>query len=295
MHRAGAEPRSSVRVISELLDGASPQSYGRLFLLCYLLHAAGSLEAAALVPHVLRLCWASKAFHIRLDSLAMVRSFALAVEGHPVREQIVDALSEVDTDHWGLSSMLVEALDAYGLVESPYGEDLVREQVGQVLGAPADKESRELAYSIVGNQFEDVVAAPYVAVLEDLDPQQRVMLYVLASLGSPHYGFWNDWLLQQLVESRDPRALPAYERWATTLHTDALNPQEAVRCYALGVQGWAQLMPEPPELTGSEGDARAAWECYGAIIFWMHRPFLYLRYTWGRLSAGPGSLTAVVR
>jgi hypothetical protein len=272
MHRAGAQPRSVARVISPLLDGATTQSYGRLFLLCYLLHAAGSLEAAALVPRVLRLCWASRAFRIRLDSLVMVRSFALAVEGHPVREQIVDALSEIDTDHWGLSSMLVEALDAYGLIESPYDEDLVRAQVGQALGAPAEKESRELAYSIVGNQFEDVVAAPYISVLEDLDPEQRVMLYVSASLGSPHYGFWNDWLLQQLVESRDPRALPAYERWATTLHLDSSNPQEAVRCYALAVQGWAQLMPEPPELAGSEDDACAAWKCYGAIIFWMHRP-----------------------
>jgi hypothetical protein len=272
MHRADTEPRSVVRVISALLDGATAQTYGRLFLLCYLLHAAGGLEAAALVPRVLRLCWASGAYHIRLESLAMTRSFALAVEGHAVREQIVDALSEIDTDHWGLSSMLVEALDAYGLIESPYDEDLVRAQVSQVLDTPADKESRELAYSIVGNQFEDVVAAPYISVLGDLDPQQRGMLYVLASLGSPHYGFWNDWLLQQLTESRDPRALPAYERWTTALHTDTPNPQEAVRCYVLAVQGWAQLMPEPPELAGSGGDARAAWECYGAVIFWMHRP-----------------------
>lgn len=272
MHRAGAEPRSGVRVISALLNGATPQSFGRLFLLCYLLQAAGSLEAAALVPRVLRLCWESRAYHIRLESLAMTRSFASAVERHPVREQIVDALSEINTDHWGLSSMLVEALDAYGLIESPYDEDLVRTQIGEILDAPADKESRELAYSIVGNQFEDVVAAPYVSVLEDLDPQQRVTLYILASLGSPHYGLWNDWLLQQLVESRDPRAQPAYERWATTLHTDTPNPQEAVRCYALGVQGWAQLMPEPPKLSGPEDDTHAAWACYGAIIFWMHRP-----------------------
>jgi hypothetical protein len=271
VHQPGTKPRADVHVISTLLDGATPQSHGRLFLLCYLLQANGSLEAAALVPRVLRLCWASGAYHIRLDTLAMVRSFAAAVERQPVREQIVDALSEIDTDHWGLSSMLVETLHAYGQIESPYDEDLVRAQVGQALGNPSDEESRELAYGIVSSQFEDVIAASYISVLEGLDPQQRTMLYILASLGSPHYGFWNDWLLQQLVESRDPRALPAYERWATTLHTDTPNPQEAVQCYALAIQGWATLIPEPPELNDSEGDAHAAWACYGAIIFWMHR------------------------
>lgn len=272
LRQPGTHPGVDVRVISTLLDGATPRSYGRLFLLCYLLQVARSLEAAALVPRVLRLCWASSAYHLRLDSLAMVQSFAAAVERQPVREQIVDALSEIDTDHWGLSSMLVEALHAYGLIESPYDEDLVRAQVGQALGNPSDEESRQLAYSIVSGQFEDVIAGPYISVLEGMDPQQRTMLYILASLGSPHYGFWNDWLLQQLVESRDPRALPAYERWATTLHTDIPNPQEAARCYALAIQGWATLIREPPELTSSEGDAHAAWACYGAIIFWMHRP-----------------------
>jgi hypothetical protein len=292
-YRPGAEPADEVRVIAALLDGATPQSYSRLLLVCYLLQAARTPQAAALVPQVLRLCWASKVFHIRLDSLCMARGFAVAVEGHPAREQIAGALLEIDTGNWGLSSMLVDALHAYGLIEPLYDEDQVRAQVSQALSNPADQESRELAYSIVSRQFEDVIAAPYESVVEGLDPQQRTMLYTLASLGSTHYSFWNDWLLQHLVESRDPRALPAYERWATTLGTDSGSPQETARCYALAVQGWAQLMPQPPRLADSGSDARAAWQCYGAIIFWMHRPAITPAETcrqctphWQRLRAG---------
>jgi hypothetical protein len=69
--------------------------------------------------------------------------------------------------------------------------------------------------------------------------------------------------------------------------------QEVAACYALGVQGWAQLMPDPPRLADAQGDDQAAWECYGAIIFWMHRPGLGLaeykdeaKPYWRRLETG---------
>jgi hypothetical protein len=260
-------------VISDLLKGATPGSHGRLLLLCYLVRAADGMEAAALVPRLLRLCWASSAYHIMLDSLTVARSFAPVVQGHPLHGEIADALAECNSSNWALSSMLTEILAAYGLIEPPYDEEIVRADVNRALDDPTAQESRELAYSVVCNQFEDVVAAPFVAVVDDLTPARRILLYVLASLGSPHYGFWSDWLLENLIESGDPRALPAYERWATSLRTDTPSPREAARCYMLGVCGWAQLMPGPPELDGSaDNDARAAWECYGAIIFWLHRP-----------------------
>jgi hypothetical protein len=268
-----ARQRAGYHDLSGLLNGATPQSHGRMILLCYRLRAADGLEAAALVPRVLGLCWASGAYHIKLDSLAMVSSFATTVRGHQLHLEIADALAELHTSNWGLSTMLTEALAAYGLIDSPYDEELVLTQVGQALGEPAAQESRELAYAVVTNQFEDVIAAPYVSVIEGLTAEQRTMLYILASLGSPHYGFWNDWLLEHLVESRDPRALPAYERWATCLRTDTPSPHEAARCYALAVRGWAQLMPDPPSLADAAiDDAHAAWGHYGAIIFWLHRP-----------------------
>jgi hypothetical protein len=201
----------------------------------------------------------------------MTRSFARAVRGHPLHDEIADALAGIHTENWALSTMLVESLHAYGMIESPYDEPLVRAQIDQVLSNPSDQEARELAYAVAASQFEDVIAESYITVISDLSPEQRTMLYVLASAGSPAYGFLNDWLLQQLIESSDQRAVLAYQRWATRLNTDSPSHQEAVVCYTLAVQGWAQFMQEPPALAGASDDTHAAWECYGAIIFWMHR------------------------
>ena len=142
-----------------------------------------------------------------------------------------------------------------------------------MFGRPQDQDARELAYSVVSNQFEDVIAEPYVSVIDGLEPGRRIMLYTLASLGSPSYGFWNDWLLERLIEAGDRQALPAFERWATCLYTDTPSYQEAARCYALAVRGWAQFQPGPPPLADAgSGDAHAAWEHYGAVLFWLHRP-----------------------
>jgi hypothetical protein len=79
------------RVITDLLEGATSRSHGRLILLCYLLQTADGVEAAAQVPQVLRLCWASTAYHIMLDGLRMARSFASAVEGQPLHGEIAEA------------------------------------------------------------------------------------------------------------------------------------------------------------------------------------------------------------
>jgi hypothetical protein len=134
--------------------------------------------------------------------------------------------------------------------------------------------SRTLAYEVVASQFEHIIAAPYVEAIGSLPSGQRTALYTLASLGSPTYGAWNDVLLLDLAGSGDRTALPALQRWATRL--DSNNPvvQEVVTCYVLAIQGCAQFMTEPPELADSQDGDRAAWGCYGAIIFWMNKPGL---------------------
>lgn len=61
------------------------------------------------------------------------------------------------------SSQLVETLFSYDLIEPPDHEDSVLAGIAAVLANPEDPESRSWAYSILSNQFEDVVAAPYRA------------------------------------------------------------------------------------------------------------------------------------
>jgi hypothetical protein len=93
-------------------------------------------------------------------------------------------------------------------------------------------------------------------------------------LGSPSYGFWTDWLLRELINFADQATLPAFEHWATDLYTENAMTQEVISRYALAVQGWAQFMDSPPRLVDAETGDRAAWECYGAISFWLYRPGL---------------------
>jgi hypothetical protein len=268
---AAGELGVNLETLTGLVDGATMRSYARLLLLCELLQQTDGPEPAALGVRVLQLAWSSCAYHLRLNALLMIQSFAAATRGQAVRQQIIEVLEGLDAKNVMLSSQLVETLYSYDLISPSGDEDSVLARIAAILGNPEDEEARQWAYSIVSNQFEDVVAAPYIAAMERLTAEERTALYTLAALGSPSYGFWNDWLLRELLKSADRAALPAFEHWATDLHTDNAMTQEVISCYALAVQGWAQFMDSPPHLIDAESGDRAAWECYGAIIFWLSR------------------------
>jgi hypothetical protein len=42
----------------------------------------------------------------------------------------------------------------------------------------------------------------------------------------------------------------------------------------LAIQGCALFLDDSPRVTHCQTDDQAAWQCYGAIIFWMYRPHL---------------------
>lgn len=274
LRQLGRPSYAATRQMARVLEGATAASWGRLLLLTGHLQAAGGLDAATMAVPVLRLCWDSGAYHVRVDGLQMIESLAAAVEGHPLREEIISILESLDTSDFMLNTSLGETLHAYRLIDAAVDAAAIREQITQILGNPAASESRSLAYGIVASKFEDIIAAPYVEAVESLPPGQRTALYTLASLGSPSYGAWDDLLLYDLVRSGDRAALPAFQRWATQLDTSNPVIHEVTNCYFLAIQGCAQFMTEPPELADSQDTDRAAWGCYGAIAFWMTRPGL---------------------
>lgn len=269
LRRQGRPRRATASQMTPVLNGATPASWGRLLLLAGHLRAEDGLDGAVMALRVLRLCRDSGAYHVQLDGLHMIETFAAAVEGDPIREEIIDTLDSFGTDDFMLNTSLGEAWHAYGLIEASGDAGSVWEQIAQILGSPPSADSRTLAYSLVASQFEDIIAAPYFEAIGSLSPEQRTALYTLAVLGSPSYGAWNDVLLSDLVQSGDAAALPAFQRWATQLDSDNPAAREVVECYVLAMQGCAQFMTEPPELPGSQVGDRAAWGCYGAIIFWL--------------------------
>jgi len=271
LRQLGRPSRATARQMARVLEGATAANWGRLLLLAGHLKAEDGLDAAAMAVPVLRLCWDSGAYHVRLDGLHMIESFAAAVEGHPLREEIITLLEGFDTNDFMLNTSLAETLHAYRLIEADGNAEAVREQIAQLLSDPSSADSRALAYGVVASQFEDIIAAPYIEAIGSLPPGQRTALYTLASLGSPTYGAWNDVLLFDLVGSGDRTALPAFQRWATHLDSDNPAVREVATCYVLAIQGCAQFMTEPPGLAGSQDGDRAAWGCYGAIIFWMNK------------------------
>lgn len=265
--------RISEQQVATLLAGASSQSYGRLLLVCSMLSFPVSLEAAALGPQILRLCWDSGAYHVRLKGLMTVQHFAFVTDGHPLHDEIVAVLESFDSTNIDimLSTMVIEVMNSYGMIESPVPASQVAVEIRDVLQGELTNEKCERAYGIITAQFDDVIGDSYSMAIDELDTQQRTDLFTIAALGAPPHGFWNDWLLRRLIDLADPRTLPAFERWATMLNRETPYIQGVGSCYALAMEGSAQLMQTPPQLTDYQIQDDEAWQCYGTMIFWLHR------------------------
>jgi energy-coupling factor transporter ATP-binding protein EcfA2 len=274
--RRGEATKDVDRAIAQLVAKADSRSYGRLLLVCSMLDSARSAEAGAHLPKVLKLCWDSAAYHVRLAGLQAAERFARTLDGHPLHAQIVDILDTFDTTNLdlGVSTQLVETLNAYSAIDSPVQTDDAQSEIAEILQGEWTSDRCEHAYYVVANQFENIVGEAYGAVIDALDAEQRTTLYTMAAVGSPQHGFWNDWLLQTLADTCDRRTLPAFERWATHLNLDNGFIQSVGTCYMLAMQGSAQLVPTPPLLEHCRNNDEEAWQCYGAIVFWLHKPGL---------------------
>ena len=270
-----SKPPVGVSDLSPIIEAATPATYGRLMLLCDLLRALDGPEAAALALQLLRLCWDSGAYHVQLEGLTTIRSFAAETRDQPVGDEIVDYLGslEISNSPW-LSTERGEILYSYGRIESPYEEEDVLAEIDEILHSPVNEESAGRAYGIVSNIFEDIIGEPFYIAIESLNDHDKTRLFTIASLGAPPYGFSNDWLLIELIKAADRAALPAFERWATDLNLEGFYQQGSTACYILAVQGCALFLDEPPRAANCQTNDQAAWQCYGAIIFWMCRPRL---------------------
>ncbi|GAA3240745.1 NERD domain-containing protein [Nonomuraea helvata] len=257
--------------LGECLETAHQGSYGRLLLLSLLLAMRDDISAAEMCPHLMRLAWESGAYHVRLEGLQTIQSFARLIEEHPVHQEIVDVLNTMHTDHFMLSSQLVETLDAYGLIEYPGDTSQITSAIDRILLDPTNQENARAAYIIVANQFEDVVAQPYLEAISALSHDQLTMLLVSAAIGSSVDNFWLDWILLELLERADSRSFPVFEYWTGEIKTDTPFKQQAYACFLLAIQGYALFCGDPPRLVKCQTRDELAWQHYAAIVFWLHR------------------------
>ncbi|MFE3109048.1 hypothetical protein ACFXKJ_19315 [Kitasatospora indigofera] len=262
-----------VRGVSKLVRESCFQDIGVLMLACMLLRFTDDPEAARLAPQVMSQSWASGAGHLQMAAMDLAIGVRAAADANTTAA-ITTLLGELQTDNVWVSTVLVDALNIYGLIESPYSPTEVADEVAGILSCPQALDAGEKARWILYSQFEDTVAAPFSEVLAALGEDQLIALHVLALVGS-NVDLYTDVLLQELIKRGSAAALPAFEYWAGKLDLRGPFIQDAVRCYLLGIRGCAaHLTTPPPLLEGHDGLDADAWRCYGQIAFWMSRPGL---------------------
>ena len=259
-----------------LNDSVPELTPGQLYLTSLFLRQHGALQAKCMeklldkLPELFRSCWGTRIYHLQLEALQLLQSYASVLEGQG-RAKIENILTSLNSRHLGISSQLVETMSRYNLVESPVSSLDAEKEIAEILGSPNDQFSQERAYRIVSCQFEDVFQDTYYTAIQELEVADRIRLLTMAALGAASYSYWLDWLLEELVKANDPYALPAFEKWATEIDAVGTFIQGSVAAFVLGRIGCAKFMDYPPSLKDIHSDDHRAWQIYGDIIFWIHK------------------------
>ncbi|MBC3842059.1 hypothetical protein GXW82_23320 [Streptacidiphilus sp. 4-A2] len=268
--RDSGHPPIGASELRRWTESQEAQDVGLRMLLCLLLRSTDDPESAAVAPALFAGAWATGAHHVQFAALDVLTSVRMIADEATVT-QINSLLNDVHTDDVWVSTMLVDALHAYGQISSPYDVADIRDEIASLIAHPEQPEARAHAARIVEAQFEDVIAAPFTEAIAILGPAERTALTILAVSGGD-VGLFTQSHLVDLIRDKDPAAVPAFEYWAS--HLDPREPyrQGAIACFDRGIEGCATHLSSPPKmLTGHEGPVAEAWRCYGRILFWLHR------------------------
>jgi hypothetical protein len=273
-------PRSSdgaavSRVLSRMAESLKDRLPGELLLFCDMLRYATPELLHAVVPRLLGICWQTGIYHLRLEALQMAQWHRTKLSGR-AREEVKSFLGELPPpNNILLSTALVDALGAFGMLESPVAAEDAATELATILGgSDEDPAMQKQAYAAVSNIFEDVYQGVYYEAIYALPADDRMRLLTMAALGAPQHGFSTSWILGELLEHGDAGALRAFRRWATTVDTTSACPQDATACYVLGMKGCSRYLDRPPAPNTLETDLDRAWSAWGAILFWLYKPDL---------------------
>jgi hypothetical protein len=275
----GSADQDVIRKTMMLVDRVSQLTPGQLYLICLLCRCYAIRETACAemvapkLPTLFRACWATRIYHLQLEALQLLESYASVLDG-PVRVEIEAILIPLESEHLFISTAIVETMSRYGLVESPIATEDARNEIAEILLSPDDHIAQEKAHRVVTNQFEDVYQNTYYEAVQELEHRERLRLLTMAALGSPSYSFWLDYILEELIKAKDPYVLAAFEKWATEIDSASAFIQGPVRAYVLACIGCANFREAPPFLKQIDTDDQRAWQTYGEIIFWLHKPDL---------------------
>ncbi|MFX0199614.1 MAG: NERD domain-containing protein [Candidatus Hodarchaeota archaeon] len=262
------ETESSLKTLFRDLED---QPLGVLLLLCQLIRYWKTSFVVEL-PRLLRLCWQTGIYNLRLEALYAVQDTEHQVK-RSLRARLIHLVKSLDWEgNLGLSTTIFEVLARYNAFDAGISVENAIEQVSRVLDARVDTKSCEEAYGLFSMAFEDIFRGVYDEAIWQLDSEDRVKFLTMAALGAPEYSFDIDLILQMLLESNDPRAIPAFEKWSSVPDPESVSVQGTVKAFILALVGLARHTEAPPRLRRPLRDDEAAWQAYGEILFWLHKP-----------------------
>ncbi len=269
--RGFRNPALAGGIAARLVETSNRNSWGKLLLATALLHR---YDAAGyeVVPDLLDKGWAAGGYHLRLDILHLAHDISWSIEG-ALKERVKETLQRIDTQNWAIGSMLLEALDAYGLVEGRSLEDVEREIADVLAVDDADARGDELARSMISNMFEpEGIVGPYSEAIEALDDHQRTRLYWRATRGATPDDLSTDVALTELErigDLSDPRIQAPFVRLMRSPSPSAWHSAHwGIQSCLVAVRATARFASEPV-LPSPEAPGLAGWRVIFGLLFWL--------------------------
>jgi hypothetical protein len=127
------------------------------------------------------------------------------------------------------------------------------------------------ARSCIDRIFEDVFQGIYWDAYAELSSAEKFDLLTLALSDGDRDGMFLEWMLRELINQGDPRAVTTCRRFALEVQAGSSFPQAATAAYVLGIEGCARWDEVPVERPPTSEPVQVAWYTLGDILFWLHK------------------------
>lgn len=239
---------------------------------------------------LVRRAWESGIYIQRLHGLEFAQGMRSATgkAGPDAVAAMRAMLESFDTKDPFVNTVLLETLSAYGGLEIGMdADDAVREMRALIRPGVVDTDELRQAADLLevepaqflasrargclDKMWEDVFQGIYWDAYAELTPAEKFDLLSLALSDGDRDGMFVDWMLRELIEIGDPRAVATCRRFAADIQAPSAFPQGATATFVLGIAGCARWQETPIDRQRAADCAHAAWHTIGDILFWVHK------------------------
>ena len=267
-------PASSSTAATRMFAATGAGSLGGLYATTMLIDARRP-DDARLVARALESGLTSRAYHLMLSATRMAEDAAEHLHGE-TRAQTVEAIERL-LKEGRYGNALIEVLAAYELLPGGPPVAIIEEEIRAVLEMADSEESWRSARTIVNLQAEDTrIVGPYTEAIDNLDPNERARLLLMAARSSPADGIETDWILGELARTdlANPAVRDLFISFLRTADPSTWHgAQLGIRSCTQALRACARFCAEPP--FHPEGSRElCAWTTVAQLCFWIERKHL---------------------